>query len=85
MTVDLQMLAVLASLLMALGAIAGAVGGYKVALHRIHVLEKRVDRNSQWREAHVEGHAEASRKVAEEMGPDSRANQRAQRQREFAD
>ena len=68
MTVDLQMLAILASLLMALGSVVGVVAGYKVALHRITVLERRVDRNSQWREAHVEGHGEATRKVTEEMG-----------------
>ena len=41
MVVDLQTLAVIASFLVAASAVIGTVAGYKVALHRIGVLEEQ--------------------------------------------
>ena len=68
MVVDLQTLAVIASFLVAAGAVVGTVAGYKVALHRIGVLERRVDHSSEWRDEHVKEHGEVMQKVTEEMG-----------------
>ena len=68
MVVDLQTLAVIASFLVAAGAVVGTVAGYKVALHRIGVLERRVDHSSEWRDEHVREHGEAMQRVTEEMG-----------------
>ena len=68
MVVDLQTLAVIASFLVAAGAVVGTVAGYKVALHRIGVLEKRVDHSSEWRDEHVREHGEVMQRVTEEMG-----------------
>ena len=68
MVVDLQTLAVIASFLVAAGAVVGTVAGYKVALHRIGVLERRVDHSSEWRDEHVKEHGEAMQRVTEEMG-----------------
>ena len=68
MVVDLQTLAVIASFLVAAGAVVGTVAGYKVALHRIGVLERRMDHNSEWRDEHVREHGEVMQRVTEEMG-----------------
>ena len=68
MVVDLQTLAVIASFLVAAGAVVGTVAGYKVALHRIGVLEKRVDHSSEWRDEHVKEHGEVMQRMTEEMG-----------------
>jgi hypothetical protein len=68
MVVDLQTLAVIASFLVAASAVIGTVAGYKVALHRITVLERRVDHSSMWRDDHVKEHGEVMQRVTEEMG-----------------
>ena len=68
MVVDLQTLAVIATFVVAAGAMVGTVAGYKVALHRIGVLERRMDHSSEWRDEHVKEHGEVMQRVTEEMG-----------------
>ena len=68
MVVDLQTLEVIASFLVAAGAVVGTVAGYKVALHRIGTLERRADHSSEWRDEHVKEHGEAMQRITEEMG-----------------
>ena len=68
MVVDLQTLGVIASFLVAAGAVVGTVAGYKVALHRIGVLEDRANHTSEWRDHHVQEHGAVMQRVTEEMG-----------------
>ena len=63
-----QTLAAIIAIVCAFGSVVGTVAGYKVALHRIGVLERRADHSSEWRDKHVQEHGEVMQRVTEEMG-----------------